>query len=146
MYPAAHVGHAISCCFTAFQEMVTGVEQYLCSGERTSMQWVPQQGPLRLQRLIMSARKDRQGMPSFTLPCPALPCPVLPHPALPRPALSRPVLPYPAPLHSDRATAPMHAGQRDWHNLQVSDAFGIRPGASGTGQGPRSCYISDEYG
>ncbi len=36
------------------------------------------------------------------------------------------------------------AGAGDYHNLQVSDAFGVKPGGSVTAQGPRSCYIPNE--
>ena len=46
----------------AVQEVVDALERYLCSGERRSMQWIPSHGPVRLQRLVMSARKDRQGL------------------------------------------------------------------------------------
>ncbi len=55
-----HVHSPGSC---AVQEVVDALERYLCSGERRSMQWIPPQGPVRLQRLVMSARKDRQGLP-----------------------------------------------------------------------------------
>jgi len=37
------------------------------------------------------------------------------------------------------------AGAEDYHNLQVSDAFGVKPGGSVTLGGPRSCYIPNEY-
>ncbi len=55
-----HVHSPGSC---AVQEVVDALERYLCSGERRSMQWIPSHGPVRLQRLVMSARKDRQGLP-----------------------------------------------------------------------------------
>ncbi|KAA6416838.1 MAG: hypothetical protein FRX49_13181 [Trebouxia sp. A1-2] len=78
-----------------FKEVVDALERYLCSGERRSMQWIPSHGPVRLQRLVMSARKDGQGA-------------------------------------------------EDYHNLQVSDAFGVKPGDKATAQGPRSCYVPNE--
>ena len=37
------------------------------------------------------------------------------------------------------------AGAEDYHNLQVSNAFGVKPGGNVTAQGPRSCYIPNQY-
>ena len=37
------------------------------------------------------------------------------------------------------------AGAEDYHNLQVCDAFGVKPGGSVTLGGPRSRYIPNEY-
>ena len=37
------------------------------------------------------------------------------------------------------------AGTGDWHNLQLSGAFGVKPGLPDISQGSRSRYISDVY-
>ena len=61
------------------QEVAVALDQYVCA-ERRAMQWVPAQGPVRLQRLVMSKRKDKRGnllSDTLALPYSALLCTAL---------------------------------------------------------------------